>query len=86
MNTHTNWPGLNAVIHHTLRRQELETITAAAQRCHISPAQLCDWARQQGIPLHVSLQGFLIEKAAVDSALCRRSPQSRTRSNRKYTQ
>lgn len=86
MNTHTNWPGLSAVIHHTLRRQELEPITAAAQRCHISPAQLCDWARQQGIPLHVSLQGFLIEKAAVDSALCRRSPQSRPQTKRKYTQ
>ena len=86
MTNNTDWPGLNAVIHHTLQRQALESITAAATRCHISPAQLCDWARQQGIPLHVSLQGFLIEKAAVDSALSRRSPQSRTHTKRKYRQ
>ena len=86
MNNNTNWPGLSAVIHHTLRRHELEPITTAAQRCHISQAQLCDWAREHGIPLQVSPHGFLIETAAVDSALNRRSPQSRTKSKRKYQQ
>ena len=82
MNNDTAWPGLNAVIHHTLRHHTRITVAEAAQRCRISQTQLCQWAQAQGIPLHVSLHGFMIDEAAIESALSHRSWQSRPRHQR----
>lgn len=81
MNNDTAWPGLNAVIHHTLRHTRI-TVAEAAQRCRISQTQLCQWAQSQGIPLHVSQSGFMIDEAAIESALSHRSWQSRPRHQR----
>ena len=39
MNNDTAWPGLNAVIHHTLRHHTRITVAEAAQR-HYSTAEL----------------------------------------------
>lgn len=76
--THTpDWPGLSAVIHHTLRRHAMLPVEHAARRLRISPHDVCVWARECGIPLHVSPSGFLIEEAAVESALSFRPVASR---------
>lgn len=82
MNNDTAWPGLNAVIHHTLRHHTRISVAEAAKRCRISPQQLCQWAHQHGIPLYVTDYGFVIDEAVVESALSHRSWQSRPRHQR----
>ncbi|MFM2031671.1 MAG: hypothetical protein RLZZ297_436 [Chloroflexota bacterium] len=77
MNPTPEWPGLSAVIHHTLYRHTLIPVEQAARRLRIRPHDVCVWAREQGIALHVSTGGFLIEAAAIESALTFRPVASR---------
>ncbi|MFM7678304.1 MAG: hypothetical protein ACKO83_05595 [Roseiflexaceae bacterium] len=86
MNTTPQWPGLSAVIHHTIYRHSLITIDAAAQRLHLPVAILWQWAATHGIPMHQTADGVLIATADIESALTRRSPQSRPRSRTPYRQ
>jgi hypothetical protein len=79
MNQLPDWPGLSAVIHHTLRRHAMIPVEQAAKRLRIRPHDVCLWAKEQGIVLHVSPAGFLIEEAAIESALTYRPVASRTR-------
>jgi len=82
MNQQPNWPGLNAVIHHTLRRHTLVPVELAAKRLRIRAHDVCLWAQEQGIALHVGSAGFLIEEAAIESALSHRPTASRPRHQR----
>ena len=82
MNHIPDWPGLNAVIHHTLRRHAMIPVEQAAKRLRIRPHDLCLWAQAQGIALHVGPVGFLIEEAAIESALTHRPFASRPRQQR----
>jgi len=79
MNELPDWPGLSAVIHHTLRRRAMIPVEQAAKRLRIRPHDVCVWAQEQGIVLHVSPAGFVIEEAAIESALTHRSVASRPR-------
>ena len=82
MNNDAAWPGLNAVIHHTLRPHLRISVAEAAQRCRISQIHLCQWAQIHGIPLHLTPHGFMIDEATIESALSHRSWQSRPRNQR----
>jgi hypothetical protein len=82
MNHQPEWPGLNAVIHHTLRRHALVPVEVAATRLRIRAHDVCVWAHAQGIALHVGSAGFLIEEAAIESALSHHPAASRPRHQR----
>ena len=82
MNHTPDWPGLNAVIHHTLRRHAMIPVEQAAKRLRIRPHDVCLWAHAQGIALHVGPTGFLIEEAAIESAVTHRPVASRPRPQR----
>lgn len=77
MTTNPSWPSINSIIHHTRHRHAYLSVAEAAQRCNITPNQLCAWAKANAIPLHLSPAGFCIAEAAVMSALTRRSRASR---------
>lgn len=79
MTQQPTWPGLNAVIHHTLRRDTLVPVELAAKRLRIRPHDVCVWAHEHGIALHVGKAGFLIEEAAIECALTHRPIASRLR-------
>ena len=82
MNPTPDWPGLNAVIHHTLRRHTMISVERAAKRLRIRPHDVCLWAQDHGIALEVSPAGFFIEEAAIESALTHRPIASRPRQQR----
>lgn len=73
MTTNPSWPSISSIIHHTRYRHTLLSVAEAAQRCNITPSQLCAWAKANNIPLHVSPAGFCIAEAALMGALTRRS-------------
>ena len=83
MTTNPSWPSISNIIHHTRYRQTYLSVAAAAQRCNITPSQLCAWAKAHNIPLQLSPAGFCIAEAAVMSALTRRSPASQIDEHRR---
>lgn len=86
MNTHPQWPGLSAVIHHTIHRHNRIAVAEVAETLGIPSEVICQWAQTHGITLYDSASGIMIERAAIDSALTRRSPQSRAGNHRAYRQ
>jgi hypothetical protein len=73
MTTNPSWPSISSIIHHTRYRGAYLSVAEAAERCCITPSQLCAWAKAHAIPLYVSPSGFCIAEAALMSALTRRS-------------
>lgn len=86
MSTHTPWPGLSAVIHHTVHRHTRVALDEVAHTLGMPVATLCAWATAHGIPLYQTAAGLMVERAVIDSALTRRSPQSRPHSRTPYRQ
>lgn len=86
MNTQPQWPGLSAVIHHTIYRHTLITIEAAATHLHVPVTTLSQWAHTHGITIHQTPVGAMIATADIESAVTRRSPHSRPRSRTPYRQ
>ncbi|MEY2846923.1 MAG: hypothetical protein RL076_2469 [Chloroflexota bacterium] len=86
MNTQPQWPGLSAVIHHTIYRHTLITIEDAAMHLHVPVTTLSQWAHTHGITIHQTPAGAMIATADIESAVTRRSPHSRPRSRTPYRQ
>ena len=86
MNTQPQWPGLSAVIHHTIHRHTLISLDAAAQHMQLPVEVISRWAAAHGISIQQTPAGRMIAMADIESALTRRSPHSRPRSRAPYRQ